>query len=63
MAINIQQGVALAVVLPQERRRRPSAGVHRAPDRRGPRVMEEVGRPKEGQEEDLGSHHRHLHPQ
>ena len=25
--------------------------------------MEEVGHPREGQEEDLGSHRRHPHPQ
>ena len=62
-AINVQQGVALIVVLPQERRHRPSTGVHRMPDRRGPKVVEEVGRSREGREEDLGPHRRHPHPQ
>ena len=51
--------MAFVVVLPQERRRRPSVRVHWAPDQRGPGVMEEVGCPREGQEEDSGPHHRH----
>ena len=59
VAINVQQGMALAVVLPQERCRHRSAGVHRAPNQRGPRFVEEVGCPGEGQEEDLGPHRRH----
>ena len=62
-ALDIQQGVALVVVLPQERRRCPSVGVHQVPDRRGPRAVEEVGRPREGQEEDLRPHHRHPYPE
>ena len=60
-AINVQQGVALIVVLPQEQRRCPSARVHRVPDRRGLGVMEEVGRPGEGQKEDPRPHCLHPH--
>ena len=60
-ALDVQQVMTLAAVLPQECRRRRSTGVHRAPDRRGPRAVEEVGRPKEGQEEDLRPHRRHPH--
>ena len=62
VALGVQQGMALVVVLPQERRRRPSAGVHRTPDRRGPGIIEEVGCSEEGQEQDLGPHRRHPHP-
>ena len=50
------------MVLPQERRRLPSARVHWAPNRKGPRVMEEVGHPREGQEEDPRPHRCHPHP-
>ena len=45
--VDIKQGVALAVVLPQECHHR-LAGVHWAPDRGGPEVVEEVGSPGEG---------------
>ena len=61
-ALDVQQGVTLAVVLPQERRRCPSVGVHRAPDRRGLGAVEEVGHPGEGQEEDPRPYRRHPHP-
>ena len=41
----------------------PPTRVHWTPDRRGPGVVEEVGCPGEGQEEDLGPQRRHPHPQ
>ena len=63
MALDVQQGVALVVVLSQEQHRCPSTEVHRRPDRRGLRVDEEVGCPREGQEEDPGPTHRHLNPE
>ena len=60
MALDVKQGVALIVVLPQECCRH-LARVHRLPNRGGSGVMEEVGHPGEGQEEDPGPHRRDLH--
>ena len=45
VSMDLQQGVALALVLHQERRGRPLARVHRVPHQRGPRIVEEVGVP------------------
>ena len=41
----------------------PPTRVHQVPDQRGPGVVEEVGHPREGQEEDLGPHRRNPHPE
>ena len=46
VSVNLQQGVAFTLVLRQERRSHPLARVHRAPHRRGPRLVEEVGVPE-----------------
>ena len=62
VSINLQQGVAFALVLHQERRSRPLARVHRAPHRRGPRLVEEVGSLGERQEENPGPSHCHPNP-
>ena len=42
-SVELQQGVAFALVLRQERRSSPLASVHQAPHRRGPKIMENVG--------------------
>ena len=42
-SVNLQQGVALALVLRQERCSRPLASIHRMPHRRGPGIVEDVG--------------------
>ena len=55
--VDLQQGVALVVVLRQGRRDRPLAGVHRAPHRTGSGVVE-VGCPGQRQEEDQGPSRR-----
>jgi hypothetical protein len=61
VALDDQQGVALIVVLPPEQCYHPSARVHRVSDQGVLGAMEEVGHPKEGQEEDLGPYRRHPH--
>ena len=42
-SVDLQQGVAFTVVLRQERHSCSLARVYRAPHRRGPRLVEEVG--------------------
>ena len=58
-SVDLQQRVAFALVLYQEQQSRPLARVHRAPQQRGPRIMEEVGSPREIQEENPGPSRRH----